>query len=134
MSIDLKTLDELERLSNEATPGKWVVERLHDDYASDGASFFFELTNPESHGLLIQTRENNYIDPDDGKHERMRAKFDSELIAVARNALPDLLTAIHKMREALIRIQSTAGNPDAVEGCRLIISHSRTCLKELGLE
>ena len=39
-----------------------------------------------------------------------------------------LIAAAPEMREALVRIMSAAGNPDAAEGCRIIIAIAQAAI------
>lgn len=44
--------------------------------------------------------------------------------------LADLRAELNRLREAMKEIVSTAGHPEAAEGCRLIIGVARSALKE----
>ena len=115
MTIDLKTLDELERLSNEATGRRWHI------------------------GHVSEFDESASVDSEDGTTVAVSEfRKDQSFICASRNALPDLIQAIRKMREAL-EFYSKGGNcsMDRWEHPELgsfIGKRARTCLKELGLE
>lgn len=98
----LKSLDELERLSNEATEREWDAGTIQFLFAPNVS------------------------------------QADAQLAAASRNALPEIIQAIRKMREAL-EFYSKGGNcsMDRWEHPELgsfIGKRARTCLKELGLE
>jgi len=135
MSIDLKTLDELERLSNEATPGPWE---------GNGRGAYVAMMH------ITDNRIKKYVSAPQA--EMCISDSDIDFIVQSRNALPELISAIRKMREALafysnenhwhddmscgVPVKVTGGPSDPVEwDCEYDMGDTaRTCLKELGLE
>jgi hypothetical protein len=66
----MTTLDELEKLEKAATPGPWKWSLRH-----------------ESHDREAFAKGPSHL----GDHNYQKARADAELVAAARNALPDLL-------------------------------------------
>lgn len=70
-------------LSEKATPGPWIFERVsHEpDY------FTYERNDDTGY---ISICENDY-------NERMKAKFDSDFIAASRTAVPELIAEVERL-------------------------------------
>lgn len=75
-------LEELKRITDAATPGPWIFERV----SHDSGEFSYERNDDHA---LIAIYEHNY-------EIIMKAKFDSELISASRTAIPELITAYEK--------------------------------------
>ena len=113
--INESQLKEWEKLANEATPGpakKWLDESGHWHIYFPNILRGF---GGHRYGWLTYAAE----------HE---VDFD----IARRTAVPELIQAVRTLAEALEKIQSQAGNPDAADGCRIIIGTAKSALERVG--
>jgi len=104
MNIDLKTLDELERMSNGATGKQWHI------------------------GHVSEFCERASIDNEDGTTVAISEfRRDQFFICTSRNALPGLIHSVRRMSGALKEIAE-------IQYADFGAEYALDCLKELGLE
>lgn len=122
MILDLKTLDELERLSNEGTPGPFSYHASNTDWFVG-----HEVKSDSLRRSVISVTYGNMSD--------------LQFFILARNRFPDLIQAIRKMRHALgfyaENLRASRDFDDVIITPALIRDAgetARVCLKELGLE
>jgi hypothetical protein len=111
--LTLEQIEELEKLEKRATPGPYDVETIrHDD-----GSMAYEINDAHQ---LVAFYEHNFEQP-------MRAKFNAELYANSRNALPALLHMARGFLEAREAISSyDCGFPDSEMFCKWMEKYGDT--------
>jgi hypothetical protein len=89
--IDQKRIDELKALCDQATPGPWELN-LAEDGIEVGT--VFAVDRPLHVVCFMQYYES-------GNGEPLIDEFDAGLIAAARDALPELIAEVERLRTAL---------------------------------
>lgn len=102
-------LERLERLSAAASPGPWRADRYDRTIRAAGLEDFAVARQPHRAASSPIT------------HEQHRA--DLELLAVAREAIPELVREVRRLHAASLPIRAANALAEAVADFRLVAAH-----------